>query len=124
MIDVIQSQLDAANAELIRLKAEVAVTKVEVIEMEMKAKADIVVTRSEVEKAKAKVARTKEEIGKVRANEEELAGEAFFRHIEGYEVALSYVRAIFLKLDLSAFGSFKEIKDDELVDPTEENRVE
>ena len=54
--------------------------KAELTEKEMKAKADIVVTRSEVEEAKAKVTKTKEKIDKVWAGAEELEGEASLQY--------------------------------------------
>ena len=40
---------------------------------------------------------------------------------EGYEMALSHVRAIFLELDLLAFGFFEKIEDGCLINPAKES---
>ena len=73
-VSVLQVKLDVAGAELKKLEAEVALARSEVMATEMKAKVEVAVARSEMVRAKT---------------------EAEGSRKEGYEVALSHVRAIF-----------------------------
>ena len=75
--------MDVTEAELKKWEANVALAKSEVTVARARARAEVVVTQSEVAKAKM------EERGSRR---------------DGYKAALSDVQAAFPKLDLSNFG--------------------